>query len=106
VPWRNLNVLAVQLYPSNTHPHYQAKLGPEDGVFIRVGSTNRKAEALQIEELKRLNRMNSLDEQAIPELKSEAIDFQAASELFALTGNCPRSHGRLRASSRNIRAVW
>jgi ATP-dependent DNA helicase RecG len=83
VPWRNLNVLAVQVYPSNTRPHYLERLGPDDGVFIRVGSTNRKAEALQIEELKRLNRMNSFDEQAIPDLKSEAIDFRVASELFA-----------------------
>ena len=53
VPWRNLNVLAVQVHPSNTRPHY-LDAGLEDGVFIRVGSTNRKAEALQIEELKRL----------------------------------------------------
>ena len=37
----------------------------------------------QIEELKRLNWMSSFDEQAIPNLKSEAIDFRAASELFA-----------------------
>jgi hypothetical protein len=29
--------------------------------------------------LKRLNRMNPFDEQAIPDLKSEAIDFRAAS---------------------------
>jgi ATP-dependent DNA helicase RecG len=83
VPWRNLNVLAVQVYPSNTRPHYQERLGSEDGVFIRVGSTNRKAEALQIEELKRLNWRTTFDEQAIPALKSEAIDFRAASELFA-----------------------
>jgi predicted HTH transcriptional regulator len=83
VPWRNLNVLAVQVYPSNTRPHYLERLGPEDGVFIRVGSTNRKAEALQIEELKRLNWRSTFDEQAIPDLKSEAIDFRAASELFA-----------------------
>ena len=64
VPWRNLNVLAVQVYPSNTRPHYLERLGPQDGAFIRVGSTNRKADALQIEELKRLNWMNSFDEQA------------------------------------------
>jgi len=83
VAWRNLNVLAVQVYPSNTRPHYLERLGPEDGVFIRVGSTNRKAEALQIEELKRLNWRTTFDEQAIPDLKSEAIDFRAASELFA-----------------------
>ena len=83
VPWRNLNVLAVQVYPSNTRPHYLERVGPEDGVFIRVGSTNRKAEALQIEELKRLNWRTAFDEQAIPDLNSEAIDFRAASELFA-----------------------
>lgn len=59
VPWRNLNVLAVQVYPSNTRPHYLERLGPRDGVFIRVGSTNRKADALQIDELKRLNWMTS-----------------------------------------------
>src|ERR1035437_10045645 len=68
---------------SNTRPHYLERLGPEHGVFVRVSSTNRKAEALQIEELKRWNRMYSFDEQAIPELKSEAIDFRAASESFA-----------------------
>lgn len=83
IPWRSLNVLAVQVYPSNTRPHYLDRLGPENGVFIRVGSTNRKAESLQIEELKRWNRMDSFDEQAIPELKSEAIDFRVASELLA-----------------------
>ena len=86
VPWRKLkklNLLAVQVYPSNTRPHYLERLGSEDGVFIRVGSTNRKAEALQIEELKRLNWRTAFDEQAIPDLKSEAIDFRAASELFA-----------------------
>ncbi len=82
VPWRNLNVLAVQVYPSNARPHYLERLGPENGVFIRVGSTNRRAEALQIEELKRLNWRTAFDEQAIPDLKSEAIDFRAASELF------------------------
>lgn len=83
VPWRNLNVLAVQVYPSNTRPHYMERLGPEAGVFIRVGSTNRRAEALQIDELKRWNRIDSFDEQAIPDLRSEALDFRVASELLA-----------------------
>ena len=42
LPWRNLNVLVVQVYSSNTRPHYLERLGPEHGVFIRVGSTNRR----------------------------------------------------------------
>ncbi|MBL8227768.1 MAG: putative DNA binding domain-containing protein [Bryobacterales bacterium] len=83
VPWRNLNVIVVQVFPSNTRPHYLQRLGPESGVFLRIGSTNRRAEPSQIEELKRWNRMDSFDEQAIPGLKSEAIDFRAASEFFA-----------------------
>ncbi len=83
VPWRTLNVLVIQVYLSNTRPHYLERLGLENGVFIRVGSTNRKAEPLQIEELRRWNRMESFDEQAIPGLNSEAIDFRAASDLCA-----------------------
>ena len=83
VPWRKLNVLTVQVYPSNTRPHYLERLGPENGVFIRVGSTVRKAEELQIEELKRLKWRTSFDEQAVPGLNSEAIDFRVASELLA-----------------------
>jgi predicted HTH transcriptional regulator len=83
VPWRRLNVLAVQVYPSNTRPHHLESLGPEAGVFIRVGSTNRRADATQLDELKRLNRASSFDEQALPGLDSEAIDFRAASELFS-----------------------
>jgi ATP-dependent DNA helicase RecG len=83
VPWRRLSVLIVQVFPSNTRPHYLERLGPDDGVFIRVGSTNRRADAILIEELKRLNRTDSFDEQAVPDLNSEALDFRAASELFA-----------------------
>jgi predicted HTH transcriptional regulator len=44
VPWRNLNVLAVQVYPSNTRPHYLVRLGLAYGVCIRVGSTNHRAD--------------------------------------------------------------
>jgi len=58
-------------------------MGADSGTFIRAESTNRRAAAAQIEELKRLNRMDSFDEQALPSLNSEALDFRAASELFA-----------------------
>jgi predicted HTH transcriptional regulator len=85
VPWRNLNVLAVQVYASNTRPHNLERLGPQDGVFIRVGSTNRKAAALQIDT--ETPKVDELVRRAgRPDLKSEAIDFRAASESFALTG--------------------
>jgi ATP-dependent DNA helicase RecG len=41
LPWRKVNVLAAQIFPSSTRPHFLQRLGPENGVFIRVGSTNR-----------------------------------------------------------------
>ena len=83
IPWRKLNVVAVHAYPSNTRPHHLIRHGPEKGVYVRVGSTNRRADAVQIEELRRLNRVAAFDEQPMEELNSEALDFRAASELFA-----------------------
>src|SRR5690349_2379963 len=59
LPWRNVNVIAVQVFPSNTRPHYLERWGADDGVFIRVGSTNRKADAVQIQELSNVSRRGS-----------------------------------------------
>ena len=47
-----------------------------------IGSTNRRADPVLIEEMRRFSQVSSLDEQPIPELNSEAIDFRAASEYF------------------------
>jgi len=83
IPWRRLQLIAIQIYPSNIRPHYLVRLGPEDGVFIRVGSTNRRADEVQIEELRRLNRVNSFDEQPLPDLRLEDLDVRAVREAFA-----------------------
>jgi predicted HTH transcriptional regulator len=82
-PWRKTHVLVAQVYPSAARPHCLARLGPEQGVFIRIGSTNRRADTAQIQEIRRFAELGSFDEQPIPELNSEALDFRAASELFA-----------------------
>ena len=83
MPWRKTEVLAVEIYPSASRPHFLNRLGPEEGVFVRVGSTNRRADLFLIEEMRRYNQVSSFDEQPRPELNSEAIDFRVASELFA-----------------------
>src|SRR6185437_1001947 len=49
LPWRRTHLLAVHIYPEWTSPHYVSKLGPESGVFIRVGSTNREADAFRVQ---------------------------------------------------------
>ncbi len=83
LPWRRTNVVVVRVHPSPVRPHYLRRLGPQRGVFVRVGSTNRRADSTLIEELRRYARNEAFDEQPMPDLDSEAIDFRAASESFA-----------------------
>jgi predicted HTH transcriptional regulator len=49
---------------------------------VRAGSTRRRADRILVEKLRRFARNEAFDEQPVPELDSEAIDFRAASELF------------------------
>ncbi len=83
LPWRRTQVMAVQVYPSSSRPHYFKPEGAERGVYVRVGSTNRRADPEMVQELRRIVRGESFDEQPMPDLDSEAVDFRAASELFA-----------------------
>ena len=83
LPWRRTLVLAVQIYPSSTRPHYHKREGPQEGVYVRVGSTNRRADREMIEELRRFSHGEAFDEQPMPHLDSEALDFRAASDSLA-----------------------
>ena len=80
--YRNTHVLAVRVYPSPGRPHH---LGTElaTGAYVRVGSTNRPADADLVAEMGRYAQRQSFDEQPMPDLNSEALDFRAASESFA-----------------------
>jgi predicted HTH transcriptional regulator len=82
LPWRRTHVLAVEVYPSPARPHYVRREGLERGVYVRVGSTNRRADRELLEEMRRFARGETYDEQAMPDLDSEAIDLRAASESF------------------------
>jgi predicted HTH transcriptional regulator len=83
LPWRRTQVVAVQVYPSPARPHFLKREGLGGGVYVRVGSTNRRADSELIDELRRFGRGESFDEQPMPGLDSEAIDFRVASESFA-----------------------
>ena len=82
LPFRGKQVLAVQVHLSQVRPHHVKAEGPEAGTYVRVGSTNRRADFDLIAEIRRSVRGESFDEQPMPELDSEAIDFRAASESF------------------------
>ena len=71
LPWRRrAHVLALQVFPSSARPHHLRATGLDNGAYVRVGSTNRRADAEMIAELRRVARGESFDEQPWPELNS------------------------------------
>lgn len=83
LPWRRTHVLLVQVHPSGSRPHCLRREGLSGGVYVRVGSTNRRADDQLVEELRRFARGVSFDEQPLPEAGPDAIDFGAARAAFA-----------------------
>lgn len=82
VPWRSLNVLVARIADSPLRPHYLKSEGSSLGVYVRVGSTSRRAGPELIGELSRYAQGRAFDEEPYPEAKSEDIDFRAASESY------------------------
>ena len=63
---RNKTLLVAEVFPSGQRPHYLKAEGPENGVYVRLGSTNRKADHELIEELRRTAQGISFDELPMP----------------------------------------
>ncbi|MCK5827728.1 putative DNA binding domain-containing protein [Candidatus Bipolaricaulota bacterium] len=83
LPWRTTHLVGIQIFPSPSRPHFLEKEGIEEGTYVRVGSTNRHADYALIESMRRFANAESYDEQPMPELSSEEVNFRAASELFS-----------------------
>jgi len=75
-------LLRVEVYPSGSRPHWLKKEGPNEGVYVRLGSTNRKADRELIAELKRGAQGKSFDEQTLPDRTVGDLDFNAATACF------------------------
>ena len=82
LPWRDRHVLAAEVFPSPRRPH-RVRAEGRNGVYVRVGSTNRRADPALVDEMRRFVSRQAYDEEPLPQLQSEAIDFRAASECFA-----------------------
>ena len=82
LPWRDTHVLAAEVFPSPRRPHRVRAEGC-GGVYVRVGSTNRRADPALVDEMRRFAHRQAYDEEPLPQLHSEALDFRAASEWFA-----------------------
>ena len=67
--WRSIQLLVVHVFPSALRPHHLRKMGAEAGTYIRIGSTNRQADAPLIASLQRSVLVTSFDEEPLPKLR-------------------------------------
>jgi hypothetical protein len=73
---------ATPVFPSSQRPHHLIKQGPEQGVFVRLGSTNRQADPALIEELRRSVSAAAFDEQPMLKLTPADLDHAAIASAF------------------------
>ncbi|MCW5619849.1 MAG: putative DNA binding domain-containing protein [Burkholderiales bacterium] len=83
LPWRKSQVVVVTVYPSQLRPHHLRAEGPVRGTYVRLGSTNRMADAALIAELGRSTGVATFDEQLIPELNSTSELLRSAFRIDA-----------------------
>ncbi|MDR1861672.1 MAG: helix-turn-helix domain-containing protein [Candidatus Ancillula sp.] len=76
------SVLVMTVYKSNNVPHFIESATITDGVYVRVGSTNRKADRDQIQELQRISQGIHFDEQAHFSANIEDLDTDFIKEQF------------------------
>ena len=75
-------LLVVEVFLSGSRPHWLKAEGPENGVYVRLGSTNRKADRELIGELRRSSEGVSFDELPMPALSVEDLDTASIKSLF------------------------
>jgi len=82
VTLEQVTLLVVEVYPSNARPHWLTGEGAQQGVYVRLGSTNRRADPELIGELVRSVVGGAFDEIAMPALSVDAIDRVALRQAF------------------------
>jgi ATP-dependent DNA helicase RecG len=78
----NQTLLVVEVFLSGQRPHWIKAEGPETGVYVRLGSTNRQADRELIAELRRTVEGVGFDELPMPDLTVEDLDLAALKTLF------------------------
>ena len=85
VSWEGRYLLFIRVahWPG---PFYIKSEGPVDGVYLRLGSTNRKAGPEFIAEIERMHRNRSFDQLPCPAFGIEALDMPFLQNTFAGLG--------------------
>ena len=78
----NKTLLLVEVFLSGLRPHWVKAEGPETGVYVRLGSTNRQADRELIAELRRSVEGIAFDELPMSDLTVADLDLAALKTLF------------------------
>jgi len=79
-------VLVVEVFRGNLLPYYLKAAGKNQGTYLRIGASNRKADFDHIVELERQKRNLSFDEQIYREQALQTIDMTALHARFSAYG--------------------
>ena len=79
-------IFIIRILPGANKPYYLKKLGPERGIFVRIGSTNRGADPQVAAELRRQARNISLDQEIDPSFDCDILDRRLLEKFIELRG--------------------
>jgi ATP-dependent DNA helicase RecG len=79
-------VLVVEVFRGNLLPYYIKAEGKNNGTYLRIGATNRKADFEHILELERQKRNQSFDEEICREQDLQTLDLTPLMTRFAGRG--------------------
>jgi len=79
--WRKKDILLITV-PHSLRPYYIKSKGLDNGVYIRIGSTNRIADPQTISQIQNLREHKHFDEQPNFDCKTSDINLKTAKTLF------------------------
>ena len=82
VPIEDKQLLLVEVFPCGNMPYYHRKLGRENGVFVRLGSSTRTADQDLVNELSRLSNGIAFDGLPCFNATIDDLDIDYIRKLF------------------------
>ncbi len=79
---QNKIIFVIKVYPGVNKPYFIKRLGPIEGVYVRFGKSNRKADEEIINELKRQRFNKSIDEGIDSRFDCKVINMEYARQLI------------------------
>ena len=78
----NKIIFVIKVYPGINKPYFIKKFGPVEGVYVRFGKSNRKADIEIINELKRQRFNKSIDEEIDNRFDCKIINVKYVEQLL------------------------